>query len=165
MARFLYRLGGAAFVKRWVVLGVWIALLISSAIGSATLSGPASTSFSIPGTELQEAIDKLQERFPALSASGASANVVFRAPEGSTLQDETNAAAVEAVMAQLREQPKVAFASDPLGLGSVSPDGGTAFSRVTYLESSIDLTDEDREGHLAAVETGRESGLTVENRR
>ena len=49
-----------------------------------------------------------------------------------------------------------------LRLGSVSPDGGTAFSRVTYLESSIDLTEGDREGLLAAVAAGRASGLTVE---
>jgi RND superfamily putative drug exporter len=162
MATFLYRLGRASFIRRKLVLGVWIVVFLASALAAATLSGPTSTSFSIPGTESQEAIDMLQERFPAMSASGATANIVFRAAEGGTLQDPASSEAVADVMGMLREGPQVAFASDPLAPGSISPDGTTAFSRATYAVSSIDLSEADREELLAVAEAGREAGLTVE---
>ena len=162
MAKYLYRLGRASFLRRRLVVGVWLLLLVASVLGAALLSQPTSSSFSIPGTEAQAALDTLQERFPALSASGATARVVFAAPDGETLQDPVNAAAVAEVMQQLREQPNMAFASEPLEVGSVSPDGGTSFSQVTYLVSAIELDEDDREGLFAVAESGREAGLTVE---
>ena len=69
MALFLYRVGRAAFLHRRLVLGLWILILIGSSLAAAKLSGPTSTSFSIPGTQAQQAIDTLQARFPAADAT------------------------------------------------------------------------------------------------
>ena len=162
MATILYRLGRASFVRRRLVAAVWLAVLITSMVAAATLSGPTSTSFTIPGTESQVALDQLEERFPQMSASGARANVVFRAPADTTFLEPDNQAAVKAVMAEIEEQPLVAFATDPLAFGGFSADGTTAISRVTFAVSSIGLTEEDREGVLTALEIGREAGLAVE---
>ena len=87
MAQFLYRLGRMSFLHRRLALAIWVGILVLSSIAAATLSGPTSTSFSIPGTPAQQAIDTLQARFPAADAAGASARVVFAAPEGVTLTD------------------------------------------------------------------------------
>ena len=162
MALFLYRLGRATFLHRRLMLGLWVVILVGSSLAAATLSGPTSTTFSIPGTEAQEAIDKLQAKFPAAAATGASARVVFAAPEGTTLGDPANTAAVGEVLATLRAAPKVAFVSDPFTTGTVSPDGHVAFAQVAYMVPSPQLTEADRETLLAAAETGRVSGLTVE---
>ena len=162
MASFLYRLGRASFLHRRMVLGVWILLLVVTSIAAATLSGPTSTSFSIPGTQAQQAIDTLQARFPAADANGATARVVFAAPDGSTLSDAQHKAALEAVLTQLRAAPKVANVTDPFTSGSVSPDARVAFAQVIYSVVAFDLTDADRAALLAAAAAGREAGLTVE---
>src|SRR5450759_2926676 len=123
MALFLYRLGQATYRHRRLVLGLWFLVLVGASLAAATLKGPTSTSFSIPGTEAQTAIDTLQARFPAAEATGAAARVVFAAPEGGSLADPANAAKVGDVLATLRATPRVAFVSDPFKTGSVSPDG------------------------------------------
>src|SRR3954447_16848524 len=149
MATFLYRVGRYAFVHRKLLLGVWIVLLLGTGVAAKTLSGPTSTSFSIPGTEAQKAIDTLQARFPAADATGAAARVVFAAPEGTTLADPANTAAVAAVLAEIRASAKVANVSDPFSTGTVSPDGKVAFAQVTYSVPPFDLTEADRAALLA----------------
>ena len=63
MASFLYRLGRFAFRRRWLVVGLWLAVLAVTVTGAATLSRPTSDAFRIPGTPSQQVIDLLQERF------------------------------------------------------------------------------------------------------
>ena len=92
MALFLYRVGQTTFRHRRLALGLWVLILAGASLAAMTLSGPTSTSFSIPGTEAQQAIDTLQARFPAAQATGASAQVVFAAPEGGSLADPANTA-------------------------------------------------------------------------
>jgi RND superfamily putative drug exporter len=81
MATFLYRLGRFSFRRRKLLL-LWVAVLAALGAGAATLSGPTSNTFAIPGTEAQKAIDLLGERFPQVAANGATARVVFAAPDG-----------------------------------------------------------------------------------
>ena len=162
MALFLYRLGQMTFRHRRLAVGLWFLILVGASLAAATLKGPTSTSFSIPGTEAQQAIDTLQARFPAADATGASARVVFAAPAGGSLADPATASKVGDVLAALRATPKVAFVSDPFKSGTVSPDGRVALAQVTYSVSDTELTDADRQALLAAAAAGRASGLTVE---
>ncbi len=113
MATFLYQLGRVSFRRRRTVLAAWLALLVLFGIGAATLSEDTSDSFSIPGTQSQQAIDLLGERFPEVSADGATARVVFAALEGQTLNDPANRAAVEQVVADLTNAPQVVNVADP----------------------------------------------------
>src|SRR5690606_33639272 len=62
-----------------VVLG-WVVGLILLAVTTVTLGGQFVDAFSVPGTESQQAVDLLQERFP--SQAGDSATMVFEAPAG-----------------------------------------------------------------------------------
>ena len=59
---------------------------------ASAFSGQFSTKFEVPGTESQRAQDLLHEKYPG--AGGASARVVFAAPEGEKLTDPENRAAV-----------------------------------------------------------------------
>ena len=54
MASFLYRLGRFAYRRRWLVAGLWVALLLAALAGATALSGPTSDSFRIPGTPSQQ---------------------------------------------------------------------------------------------------------------
>ena len=61
-------------------------LLVLFGAGAASLSGQLSNAFTIPGTESQEAIDRLSAVFP--QAAGASAQMIFVAPEGDSISAE-----------------------------------------------------------------------------
>lgn len=111
MATYLYRIGKFAYRRKGVVLAAWLALLILMGIGAATLSGPTKDTFSIPGTPAQQAQDLMAERFPDAGEgdpmSALSARYVFAAPAGQTLESEENQAAMDAVLAQIRQLEQV----------------------------------------------------------
>lgn len=141
---------------------IWLGLLVAFGVGASALSGPTSDSFSIPGTESQEAFDLLDERFPAANADGATARVVFAAPDGETLTDPENQAIVSDVVGELADAPQVANVASPFETGTVAEDGSVAFAEVAYGVQFVDITDEAQDALFAAADTGRDAGLTVE---
>jgi uncharacterized membrane protein YdfJ with MMPL/SSD domain len=48
---------------RWLVLGIWLAVLIAGSFASTRLSGLLSTDFGVPGTDSAQAQSILQQRF------------------------------------------------------------------------------------------------------
>ena len=161
MATYLYRLGRLSFRRRKLVLAIWLAMLGLLGVGAATLSGPTSDDFAIPGTEAQQAQDLLGERFGESPAGGAEARVVFAAPAGEKLTDPANRAAVDRTVAALRTGPRVAEVSDPVN-GTINPEGTIGYARVAFRVPAAEVTELDREALLTAAETGRDAGLTVE---
>jgi RND superfamily putative drug exporter len=162
MASFLYRLGRFAFRRRWLVAALWLAILAAALGGAATLSGPTSDAFSIPGTPSQQAIDLLEERFPQASAGGATARVVVAAPAGQQLTDAENRTAVDQAVAQLKQAPQVVSVSNPFQTGAMNQAGTIGLVQATYAVESAELTDQAREALTAVVDEGRADGLTVE---
>ncbi|WP_067471736.1 MMPL family transporter [Actinomadura hibisca] len=162
MATFLYRLGRFSYLRRRLVALIWAGLLVLFGVGAATLSGPTANDFSIPGTEAQKAIDLLQERMPQANADGATASVVFGAPQGGKVTDPAAKAAVERTVATLKGAPQVAGVVDPYQAKAVSPDGRFAYAQVTYKVTPIDITEQTRDALADAAEPGRAAGLTVE---
>ncbi|WP_017976672.1 MMPL family transporter [Actinopolyspora halophila] len=162
MARLLYRLGAGAHRHRLLVVLVWLVALAGAGVGAATLSGPTSDSFSIPGQESTIAQDKLQEEFD--SGGGVTAKVVLRAPDGQQLTSPANVAEIKSLVSELSEQPGVTTASDPLNPNSptISPDRTTAYSTVTYDATAGEVTSEQREALLDTVEQADEGAFTVE---
>ncbi|HEY0449689.1 MMPL family transporter [Actinophytocola sp.] len=162
MATFLYRLGRASFRRRWLVTGVWAALLIVLGIGAVGLSGQLTNAVTIPGTEAQRAIDHLKSTFPEAGIGGGTARVAIAAPEGQTFTDPANKAAVERVVAAIENAPEVARVTDPFKTRAVSPDGTVALVQVGYDQQAFALTDADRAGLEKAARSGESAGLTVE---
>lgn len=162
MATFLYRLGRFAYRGRRLVGLVWLAVLLGVGTAAATLSGPTSDSFSIPDTESQEAFDLLEERFPGAGLEGAEARVVFVAPDGSTMEDQSVAAAVEEVVAEIEQGPQDPTVTSPFDAGMISEDGTAALAQVSYPVDFFELEDTTRDALFEAVENGRDAGLTVE---
>ncbi|KNB54426.1 MMPL family transporter [Streptomyces caatingaensis] len=161
MATFLYKTGRLAFRRRWYVALIWVLLLGLAGAGAATASKSTNDDFSIPGTEAQHAFDLLAERYPGKKADAASARVVFRAPDGQKITDPGNRTAVEKTVAGLAG-PQVAMAPSPFAAKTVSKDGTTAYTTVTYKVKSNELTDASRDRLDAAREHGRDAGLSVE---
>ncbi|MDQ0795876.1 MMPL family transporter [Streptomyces sp. B1I3] len=163
MATFLYKLGRLAFRRRRYVALVWVALLALAGFGAASASTATSSSFSIPGTEAQKAFDLLEQRFPGGSADGATARVVFKAPEGEKVTDAGNKAEVEEIVGELKSgSDQISSVADPYKANAVSKDGSTAYISVSYKVSSMELTDGTRESLEHAGESAQSGGMTVE---
>jgi putative drug exporter of the RND superfamily len=162
MASLLYRLGRFAFRRRWSVTAAWLAVLAAALLGALTLSGPTQESVSIPGTPAQKAIDLLADRFPQASADGATARVVFAAPDGKTLTDPTYRQAIDTAVADLKQAPQVASVNDPFTSGTVNQASTIGFAQASFQVPSDDLTDAARDAVTTAVDHARASGLTVE---
>jgi RND superfamily putative drug exporter len=162
MARLLYRLGSFSHRQRLLVVGVWLLVLVGGGVGAATLSGETSNAFSIPGQESTTALERIGEEYG--SVGGATARVVFQAPEGQTLTAPENAAAVGDLVTQLSGLPGVGSATDPLdpAAPSVNADQTTAYSTVTYTAGVGEVTPEEQDALLAAVDDARTGGLAVE---
>jgi RND superfamily putative drug exporter len=160
MAWHLYRLGRWSFRHRRIVLSFWIGLLLLMGVASSTLSGKTSDTFTLPGIESIEAFDLIKERTPDAAPDGATARVVFQAPEGQSLESADNKAAVLASIDAI-ESKNVVGVGDPFATGTVSEDGRTAYATVSYAKQSIELTDADREALENAPEAAEEAGLKV----
>ncbi|MFJ3937614.1 MMPL family transporter [Streptomyces parvus] len=163
MATFLYKLGRLTFRRRGFVALIWVALLAVGILGAATASTATSSSFSIPGTEAQRAFDLLEERNPGNSADGATARVVFKAPEGEKVTDAENKREITGIVKELQSgSQQIAKVDDPFKAQAVSQDGSTAYISVSYQVNSMELTDATRDSLEDAGKDARKSGMKVE---
>ncbi|KHF45350.1 MMPL family transporter [Saccharomonospora viridis] len=158
MATFLARLGRASFRRRRLVTSLWVLLLVVFGIGALTMSGQTTNSVTIPGTEAQQAIDRLEERFPEAGVGKGSVNVAVAPPEGQQLDPQIVAGLVK----NLGEAPNVATVTDPFQTKSIAPDGSLALIQVVYRMPSPEVTDADRDALQAAAQSTRDAGWTVE---
>ncbi|MFE6172700.1 MMPL family transporter [Streptomyces sp. NPDC056464] len=162
MATFLYKVGRLAFRRRHFVALIWVALLTLAGVGAASAPAAGTTSFSIPGTEAQKAFDLLEQRFPGMSADGATARVVFKAPDGQKMTDAGHKATVQETVKELSDGSEVASVADPYTAKAVSKDGTIAYASVKYEVSGMELQDSSREALEDAAQDARDAGLTVE---
>jgi putative drug exporter of the RND superfamily len=159
VSTYLDRLGRFTYRRRGWVLTAWLAVLMLSVIGAATLAGETEDSLELPGTESVEAMALLQERFPDAAPSASSARVVFAAPEGRTLAEPDHQLVIAESVSRLGALPDVTGVADPFQVGAVSPDGRIAYAEVEYGVSwPGDALSDLREASAPA----RDAGLTVE---
>ncbi|MEV0285235.1 MMPL family transporter [Kribbella sp. NPDC050820] len=150
MANLLYRLGRFSYQRRRLVAAVWAVFLVLLGVGALTLGGKTTNTFSIPGTESQRALDALKTELPA--ASGASATVVVKAPEGKTLADPAVKAAVGTTVAKVAKVPEVIGAVDPFTSKAISPNGKTGLISVQFAKPADELSKDSTEAYDALSE-------------
>lgn len=160
MATLLYRLGHFATSRRWAVLIVWLALLIGLGGAAAAFSGTMTSSFSIPGTKAQAALDELGEKIPG--AGDASGRIVFAAPEGKTLAEPDYQQAIATVVAQAEKLPGVTRVIDPATGQTISPDRRVAFAQASFAGQLTEVP-EATQAELATIAAANEvDGLQIE---
>ncbi|MGW1780094.1 MMPL family transporter [Streptomyces sp. NPDC002143] len=161
MATFLYRLGRLAFRRRRTVVLLWIVVLAAMGVGALNASGSSNDSFTIPGSQSQKALDLLDEEFPQASASGATARVVFEAPDGRRLTSTAVRTEVETLVADLKKAPQVASVVDPYTGGAVSEDGTIAYASVTFEVAQADVGDAAKDALHEVGTAGEKAGLSM----
>ncbi|GGZ52374.1 MMPL family transporter [Streptomyces bluensis] len=159
MATWLYRLGLGAYRRRRPVLAVWLALLAAVVCCLAVVGGKLDNEFTIPGSESQKALDTMARDFPA--AAGASAQIVFTAPEGQRVTDPGPAAAIQRTLADAKDAPQVTVVLPPDRTGGVTPDGRTALAQVNYSVSKTDLAEDALDELEKTTAPAEQAGLEV----
>ncbi|MGY1747238.1 MMPL family transporter [Blastococcus sp. SYSU D00695] len=162
MAVLLHRLGRWAYHRRKTVLIAWVLALVGLGAVAGAFGRDADAQLSIPGVESVTALEKLGERFPDSGAAGASARIVFAAPDGAAVTDPPYAAAIEETLAEAARADQVAAVSDPFATDGVSPDGSIAYSTVGYDAQVEEITDTAREQLLDVAGPAEDAGLRVE---
>jgi len=137
MSRVLHAIAHWCFAHRWLVVALWLLVLVAGAAGAKASGGAIDNTFTIPGSQSQAALDQVQRDFPA--AAGTTAQLVFRATDGTTLASPANAAAIRRTLAQAATAPQVAAVISPQAAHLVTPDGKTGIATVEYRVSSGDL--------------------------
>ncbi|MCX4763473.1 MMPL family transporter [Streptomyces sp. NBC_01275] len=162
MATVLYHLGRAAYRWRWFVVLLWVGVLGAAGFLAAKAPTASDEGFTMPGIESQKAFDLLEQRFPGTAADGASARIVFVAPNGEKVTAAENRKAVEKLVDEAADGSQVAAAVDPFQARTVSEDGTTAYATVTFEAKASDLTDTAKKHLETAIAQARDAGLTVE---
>ncbi|MDQ2812467.1 MAG: MMPL family transporter [Actinomycetota bacterium] len=172
MSTYLYRLAHFAFRRRRLVLAVWLLVAIA-AISAAQLSGgKTNDTFSIPGTESQNAAAVLTTKLPAFS--GGATTIVFdsaaatvtgtsRATGTSTAKvtDAAERAAIESAMASLKSIRQVSAVTTPFQSKLISPGGTIALGTVQWSVPATGVTDASLNAVTAAMKPAQAAGLRV----
>ncbi|SDF60065.1 putative drug exporter of the RND superfamily, partial [Blastococcus fimeti] len=157
MATLLARVGSAAFRHRRLVATAWGLLLAVVVTLLVTVGGAFDDEFTIPGSESQEALDRLDELSP--EAAGAGAQVVFVAPEGQTVLDPAFTAAIEQTLAEASDVPQVGSVVSPFDSRTLSADGRAALAQVRF-DVSPELLDEGAlDALVTTTEPAQQAGL------
>src|SRR4030088_3071997 len=124
MSTYLYRLAPFASRRGRLVLPAWLLAAIA-AIAVAQLSGgKTNDTFTIPGTEAQNAAAVLQASLPAFS--GGQSTIHFATNGAAKVTDPADRAAIESAMAKLKSIPQVLAVTTPFQSHLVSPNGQIA---------------------------------------
>ncbi|GAA1696250.1 MMPL family transporter [Microbacterium sediminicola] len=170
MSSFLYRLGRACARRRWTVILVWLAIAVGGGSLAGALGNHLESTFEIPGTQAQTALDALEQRFPQLS--GASARVVIAAPSGQSIDADADAiagvcesvAALDDVVAVTCPYAMAASGSTAASDGAssqISADGTMVFISAQLSVQSADIPDALVSGVEQAIAPLQSAGLTV----
>ena len=160
MSSLLYRLGRACFRRRGLVSAAWAAVLAVVVALLVTVGGQFDDAFTIPGSESQTALDQLREASPA--AAGASAQLVFIAPEGQSVVAPQYVQAIGRTLAAAGEVDQVGAVLDPFQSQAISADGRAALANVQYDVEAIGLAEDALEQLQASTAPAEDAGLRME---
>ncbi|SFR71545.1 putative drug exporter of the RND superfamily [Agromyces sp. CF514] len=133
------------------MLVLWLGVLAVCFTGAALIGQGTDNTYSIPGTESQDALDALARTFPQVS--GATAQLIAVAPDGGDVTDAAFEQAVEAAIADIEAIPQVEGASSPYatpGSANLAPDGSAALVPIQLSVSTTSVTPETADALQAA---------------
>src|SRR3984957_11309916 len=161
MSSYLYRLASFAFRRRRLVLGLWLAAAIAAIAIAQASGGKTNDTFSIPGTESQNAAAVLTAKLPAFS--GGQTTIVFANPGGTgKVTGAAYKAAIESAMAGLKAIPQVSVVTTPFQSKLIAPGGTIALGTVQWSTPATSVTDASLNAVKAAMAPVQAKGVQVE---
>ncbi|GAA1957622.1 MMPL family transporter [Microbacterium aquimaris] len=170
MSSFLYRVGRFSARRRWWVIAFWLVLALGGGALSNALGGQLQSSFEIPGTQSQNALDTLEQRFPQLS--GASTRIVVATPDGTDISSDQDlitsacedVASIEDVAVVQCPYDMAASGATPASSGNttqISDDGSMVYITADLTVSSAQISDDLEDQIESAMKPVVDAGLQV----
>jgi RND superfamily putative drug exporter len=132
----LQRLARTCFRRRWLVLGIWIAVLLGlNILANGVVGSNFRTDFKLPDTESRTVFELLEKANP--DRSGAAAQIVFQDAGGVDQPDVQQA--MDGLFAEVEQLPGVAVVSPyapESGGRQISQDGTIAFAQLNVSDRS-----------------------------
>ena len=163
MATLLYRLGKASYHRWGRVIVAWVVALLVVLGAGLTIGGQTEEAFEIPGSESQEAFQRLEAVFPTFA--GASAQVVLVAAEGERLDSPANRNVIRELSRTIEAQEGVENVTTPFDEfagEALTDDGRYAYLQVGFEMSSPEVTDEMIATLFSTRPIAESAGLTIE---
>ncbi len=158
MNRFIRRIGDFSARRPWTTIGAWAVLAALVVVLSGAIGGTFADDFSAPGSDSADAMDLLEERFPAVA--GGTGVVVFAAPAGQTVTSHRQG--ITSALSGVADVAHVAAVSDPFETGRVSADGRVAYAEIALDVPSTEFGRDTARTVEAAMQPARDDGLTAE---
>jgi RND superfamily putative drug exporter len=152
------RIGDASARRPRTTIAAWALVAALVLVLAGTFGGSFADQFVAPGSQSQQAMELLEERFP--EAAGGTAMAVFAAPEGQRL--DRHRPAVDASLARIAEVAHVATVVDPFTAGTVSPDGRIGYAPVTFDIPAMDVEPAALAAIGEALRPVRDAGLVAD---
>jgi RND superfamily putative drug exporter len=146
---------------RKTVIISWVVALFAMIAISGSVGADFSEEFSLPDSDSKEALDLLEEKFPA--QSGETAQIVFKADSG--VESAAVKQKMERVFSEVEEEPHVSEVASPYesgGAAAVSDDGKIAYATVQFDVAGPDLDTEEAERVMKTAQAAAGDGLQIE---
>jgi putative drug exporter of the RND superfamily len=158
LSKQLRKLGAFSYQHPWRVIASWLVILGLLGFGASQAYTPPSSDISIPGTQAQQAIDRLDEIFP--DSGGATGRIVFHAKNDEVSEYKS---AVNSLVEKVSDVDGVARAVSPFVDSSfVSADKTIAYSQVQLDEQTGSVSEATLKSVEDLVTKARSEGLQVE---
>lgn len=161
MSSILFRLATSTVKHAKTVLLAWILILAAVIAAMFGLGGKLTNDFTIPGTEGQDGLNVMAERFPELS--GTAGQVIFGAPEGGNIWDYRDE--ITAVLNQAKSIKHATAVANPFDDSIMAPlvsdDNRYAMSQVQF-SFGLDSIDDNSVSELVSIaKQAEQAGLSV----
>ncbi|HSS43515.1 MAG TPA: MMPL family transporter [Solirubrobacterales bacterium] len=146
--------------RKTVIIG-WIVALVGFGMLAGSVGSDFSEEFQLPDSDSKQALDLLEERFPA--QSGEAAQIVFKANQG--VESPAVERKMDGVFTKVEGFPHVSEVASPYkggGAAAVSDDGKIAYATVQF-DVTGDKLNEDTVKEIIEIAQGASGdGLQVE---
>jgi putative drug exporter of the RND superfamily len=146
--------------RKTVIIG-WIVALVGIGMISGSVGADFSEEFQLPDSDSKQALDLLEERFPA--QSGEAAQIVFQADQG--VESPAVEQKMEGVFTKVGGFPHVSEVASPYqgnGAAAVSDDGKIAYATVQFDVTGDKLDEDDVKEIISIAQGAAGDGLQVE---
>ncbi len=158
MSSFLYRLGHVMVRRAKRVLALAMLALVLMGALAVGLGGTLQDNLTIPGTESQDGLDVLAQRFPEVA--GTSGQILLVAPEGEQVSDHRDE--VEQVVKRVGDVDHVQLATDPFEKRNALALSGNGRDALVQVQLDVPL-DQLEDSTVDSLErAARASGSSLE---
>ncbi len=159
MAQFLHRLGILMFRHPWRVLAAWAIILAILGFTASQFIRPTTSAISIPGTEAQKAIDRLEHLFK--DSGGSSGRIVFESKNGDRITSQQQQ--ITSVMEEIKQVGGVSQVISPFADASFIAKSGTiAYAQVQLKGESGSVSQQTIDGVMKKLNELRSNNLEIE---